>query len=241
MQSARASNRSVWHELSAPSELAAALSQAMLSHAVQDLSEQPTVLIGLAGGSTPMVAYAQFAQTPLPWPRIALTLIDERFVPIRDPQSNENNIASAFSAIKPQLAGWHGLMHESVPIEQAATQANQEIQSLQQPMDMVVIGMGSDGHIASLFIESADYQHAMDLQCSEAVLPIRFDAQDAKVDRISFSLAELLRAKKILICITGEDKRRVLEQSLDGSRPDYAVAQLLKHTTRSVEIFWSPA
>jgi 6-phosphogluconolactonase len=132
-------------------------------------------------------------------------------------------------------------MHESVPIEQAATQANQEIQSLRQPMDMVVIGMGSDGHIASLFAESADYPHAMDLQCSDAVLPIRFEAQDGKVDRISFSLPELLRAKKILICITGEDKRRVLEQSLDGSRSDYAVAQLLKYTTQSVEIFWSPA
>jgi 6-phosphogluconolactonase len=235
------SKQILWRELSEPVELANALAHALHSHVLQILSEQSNALIGLAGGSTPMATYAEFAQALLPWSRIQLTLIDERFVPITDAQSNEANIALAFSGIKSQLGAWHGLMHTSMSIEHAAAQANQEIQNLQQPLDIVVIGMGSDGHIASLFVESADYQHAIDLQCRDAVLPIRFGAQDAKVDRISFSLAELLKAKKILICITGDEKRRVLEHSLDGSRPDYAVSHLLKHTTQSVEIFWSPA
>lgn len=230
-----------WHELSEPAELANALAHAMHSHALQILSEQTNALIGLAGGSTPMATYAEFAQALLPWSRIQLTLIDERFVPITDAQSNEANIALAFSGIKAQLGGWHGLMHDSLAIEQVAARANQDFRALQQAMDMVVIGMGSDGHIASLFVESADYQHAMDLQCAEAVLPIRFAEQDDKIDRISFSLAELLKAKKIFICITGDEKRRVLEQSLDGNAPEYAVAQLLKRYRQSVEIFWSPS
>lgn len=230
-----------WHELSEPAELANALAHAMHSHALQILSEQTNALIGLAGGSTPMATYAEFAQALLPWSRIQLTLIDERFVPITDAQSNEANIALAFSGIKAQLGGWHGLMHDSLAIEQVAARANQDFRALQQAMDMVVIGMGSDGHIASLFVESADYQHAMDLQCTEAILPIRFAEQDDKIDRISFSLAELLKAKKIFICITGDEKRRVLEQSLDGNAPEYAVAQLLKRYRQSVEIFWSPS
>jgi 6-phosphogluconolactonase/glucosamine-6-phosphate isomerase/deaminase len=54
-------------------------------------------------------------------------------------------------------------------------------------------------------------------------------------------LATLLNAKKALICITGEEKRLVIEQSMDGSRPDYAVAQFLKWYQNPVEIFWSPA
>ncbi len=232
---------STWHELADAGDLANALSHAMHSHTLRVLSEQPNVLIGLAGGSTPMAAYAEFAQARLPWPQIQFTLIDERFVPTHDVQSNEGNIADVFSGIKAQLAGWYGLMHASMTIEQAAARANQDIQALQQPMDLVVIGMGSDGHIASLFVESADYQHAMDAQCRDAVLPIRFAAQDGKVNRLSFSLAELLKAKKILICITGDEKRRVLQQSLDGSKPDYAVAQLLKLYSRPIEIFWSPA
>lgn len=232
--------RNTWHILSDADELANALSHAMHSHALRTLTEQNTLLIGLAGGATPMPAYSEFAQAQLPWPRIALTLIDERFVPITDAQSNEANIASAFSDIKAQLGGWHGLMHTSLAIEQVAECANQEIKSLQQPMDIVVIGMGSDGHIASLFSKSADFQHAMDLQCTDAVVPIRFAAQLGLIDRISFSLAELLKAKKIFICITGDEKRCVLEQSLDGSAPEYAVASLLKHYSRPIEIFWSP-
>jgi 6-phosphogluconolactonase len=230
-----------WHELADADELANALSHALHSYSLQILSEQANVLIALAGGSTPMAAYAEFAQALLPWSQMQLTLIDERFVPITDAQSNEGTIASAFSAVKTQLGGWHGLMHASITIEQAAARANQDIQALQQAIDIAVIGMGSDGHIASLFVESADYQHAMDVQCHDAVLPIRFAAQDGKVNRLSFSLAELLKAKKILICITGDEKRRVLEQSLNGSRPDYAVAHLLKHYSRPIEIFWSPA
>ena len=231
----------MWHILSDTDELANALSHAMHSHALRSLAEQQTLLIGLAGGSTPMAAYSEFAQAQLPWSRIALTLIDERFVPITDEQSNEANISSSFTAIKTQLGGWHGLMHTSLAIEQVAERANQEIQNLQHPMDIVVIGMGSDGHIASLFIESADYHQAMDAQCKDAVLPIRFAEQDDKIDRVSFSLAELLKAKKIFICITGDEKRRVLEQSLDGSAPEYAVAKLLKHYSRPIEIFWSPS
>lgn len=231
--------RSTWHELSDACALADALSQTMHDLASQILTEQPTLLIGLAGGSTPMAAYAKFATMTLPWSRIALTLIDERFVPVSDPQSNEKNIAAAFSAAKPQLAGWHCLMHDLMPIEQVTALANQEIQDLHRPLDIAVIGMGGDGHIASLFIESTDYQHAMDVRCRDAVLPIRFAGKDGKIDRISFSLAELLKAKKILICITGDEKRRVLQQSLDGSAPDYAVAQLLKHYSRPIEIFWS--
>jgi 6-phosphogluconolactonase len=235
------SKQITWQKLSNPAELANALAHALHSHVLQILSEQSNTLIGLAGGSTPMATYAEFAQALLPWSRIQLTLIDERFVPITDAQSNEANIALAFSGIKTQLRGWHGLMHASLAIEQVAERANQDFKALQQTMDIVVIGMGSDGHIASLFVESADYQQAMDLQCTEAVLPIRFAEQDAKVDRISFSLAELLKAKKIFICITGDEKRHVLEQSLDGSASDYAVAQLLKHYSRPIEIFWSPA
>jgi 6-phosphogluconolactonase len=230
-----------WHILPNSTELAQSLAQSLQVNSVRCLDTQAGILIGLAGGSTPMAAYAEFAQLSLPWSRIALSLIDERFVPIFDAQSNEGHLASVFAAVKPQLAAWYGLMHTAMPIAQAAYYANQRIQALQQAMDMVVIGMGVDGHIASLFSDSVDYPDAMCLNNTNAVLPIRFSAEAAKAERLSFTLAELLKAKKILICITGDEKRRVLEDSLDGSKPEYAMAQLLKYYTRSVDIFWSPA
>jgi 6-phosphogluconolactonase len=234
-------NRLIWHELSDATELANALAHTLHTQTLLPLRNQSKVLIGLAGGSTPMAAYAEFAQAQLPWSDIHLTLIDERFVALSDQQSNERNIAKAFEAVRSQLAGWHGLLHDAECIEQSALLANQELQALKQPMDIVVIGMGADGHIASLFIESDDYQKAMDLNCPEMVLPIRFNNTEGKVNRLSFSLAELLKAKKALICITGDEKRNVLEQSINGINSDYAIAHFLKSYQNHVEIFWSPA
>lgn len=187
-----------------------------------------------------MAAYAEWAEAQLPWSNIELTLIDERYVPLSDSQSNEHHISKAFSAIQKQLAGLHGLYHDAENIEQCAMLANQELQALNRVMDMVVIGMGADGHIASLFIESADYISAMDAHNTEVVLPIRFN-QPQKIDRLSFSLAELLKAKKAMICITGDEKRAVIEQSMRDSQSPYAMTQFLNAYQNPVEIFWSPA
>ncbi|MBP6300334.1 MAG: 6-phosphogluconolactonase [Arenimonas sp.] len=236
----RNENSIVWQELSDPAELANALAHALHTQCLLLLSEQSKLLIGLAGGSTPMAAYAEWAEAQLPWSNIELTLIDERFVPLSDSQSNEHHIAKAFSAIQKQLAGWHGLYHDVENIEQCAALANQELQVLNHAMDIVVIGMGADGHIASLFIESADYISAMDTHNTEVVLPIRFN-QPQKIDRLSFSLAELLKAKKAMICITGDEKRAVIEQSMRDSQSPYAMTQFLNAYQNPVEIFWSPA
>lgn len=233
-------NRIVWHELSDPTELANALAHALHTQCLLSLREQSKLLIGLAGGSTPMAAYTEWAEAQLPWSNIELTLIDERYVPLSDSQSNEHNIAKAFSAIKMQLAGWHGLYHDAENIEQCATLANQDLQALNRVMDIVVIGMGVDGHIASLFIESADYVSAMDVQNTQAVVPIRFNQQQ-KIDRLSFSLAELLKAKQAFICIIGDEKRALIEQSMRDSKSPYAITQFLNVYQNPVEIFWSPA
>lgn len=233
-------NRIACHQLSDPTELANALAHALHTQCLLSLREQDKLLIGLAGGSTPMAAYAEWAEAQLPWSNIELTLIDERFVPLSDSQSNEHNIAKAFSAIKKQLAGWHGLYHDAETIEQCAMLANQKLQALNRVMDIVVIGMGADGHIASLFVESADYISAMDTNNKEVVLPIRFNQQQ-KIDRLSFSLAELLKAKQAFICITGDEKRALIEQSMRDSKSPYAITQFLNAYQNPVEIFWSPA
>ena len=80
----------------------------------------------------------------------------------------------------------------------------------------------------------------MDIANPAAVLPIRF-AQDAgKTDRLSFSLPALLKTRHAVFCITGAEKRAVLERSLDGSAPHFAAARFLARYTGPVDIFWSP-
>lgn len=226
-----------WHVQPDSAHMAAALSQCLqqLSHAA--IAEHGSVRIGLAGGSTPMAAYADFAAAALPWPQVRLALIDERCVPLSDAQSNERAIAAAFAPVRAQLGAWQGLYTESADPAAAADAA---VRDFGLPLDITVIGMGTDGHIASLFVESADYDAAMDAGTGRAVLPMRFVAGDGKTDRLSFTLPALLQTRRVLFCISGADKREVLERSLDGRAPHYAAARFLAAYAGPVDIFWSP-
>jgi len=221
--------------------LAAALSKRMQQLSLGAVDERGGVRIGLAGGSTPMAAYADYAASAMPWPQVQLVLIDERFVPLSDSQSNEANIAAAFAAVKSRLALWQGLYQAADTIAQAAAQADTAIRQFGLPLDLTVIGMGTDGHIASLFVESADFAAALDAADTATVVPIRFAAGEGKTDRLSFSLPALLQTRHAVFCITGADKRAVLQGCLDGSNPRLAAARFLAQFSGPVEIFWSPA
>jgi 6-phosphogluconolactonase len=230
-----------WHNAADAQGMAAALSQAMQQHCRKVIAEKGSVRFGLAGGSTPMAAYADFARAELPWPQVHLALIDERNVPRDDPQSNEANIAQAFKDRRHQLGAWQGLFTEAKDLESMAEFSDSALRIFGLPLDCAVIGMGADGHIASLFVESPNYPAAMQLGNPRAVLPIRFAPEAGKIDRLSFTLSTLLATRHVLFCINGADKRDVLERSLDGRAPHYAAARFLAEYDGPVDIFWSPA
>jgi 6-phosphogluconolactonase len=230
-----------WHMLPNADALASALSRRLQQLGQAAIAERGVARIGLAGGSTPMAAYADFAAADMPWPQLRLVLIDERHVPLTDSQSNEANIAGAFAGVKTRLGGWQGLYQPAADITQAAAASAACIAGFGLPLDVTVIGMGADGHIASLFVESADFASAMDESNPSAVVPIRFAPGEGKTDRLSFSLPALLKTRHAVFCITGADKRAVLEHSLDGSAPHFAAARFLARFPGPVDIFWSPA
>ena len=230
-----------WHPSPDAASMALALSKRMQELACAAIESRGSASIGLAGGSTPMASYADFAKADMQWQKLKLALIDERFVPLTDSQSNEANIANAFTGVQQQLGAWQGLFSASDTISACAQAANRAIQAFGLPFDTTVIGMGGDGHIASLFLESQDYEAAMQPDNPHTVVPIRFHGSDAKTDRLSMSFQALLKTRHVLICITGEQKREVLERSLDGSAPYYAVARFLEAYDGPVDIHWSPA
>lgn len=229
--------RPQWHVQSDAAGMAAALSEHLQQLSREAIANHGSVRIGLAGGTTPMAAYADFATADMPWPQVRLALIDERCVPLSDAQSNERAIAAAFAAVHAQLGAWQGLYTDAA---NPATAADDAVRAFGLPLDITVIGMGTDGHIASLFVESPDYEPAMDAATDRVVLPMRFDAADGKTDRLSFTLPSLLQTRRVLFCISGVDKRDVLERSLDGRAPHYAVARFLTAYAGPVDIFWSP-
>lgn len=227
-----------WQVHADTATMAAALSRHLQQLSHDAIADHGSVRIGLAGGSTPMAAYADFAAAAMPWPKVRMALIDERCVPLTDPQSNERAIAAAFADVMAQLGAWQGLYTETAD---PACAADTAVRGFGLPFDITVIGMGADGHIASLFAESADYQAAMEAAAGRVVMPMRFAPGVGKTDRLSFTLPALLQTRHVLFCISGADKRDVLEHSLDGRARHYAVARFLAEYAGPVDIFWSPA
>jgi 6-phosphogluconolactonase len=186
----------------------------------------------LAGGSTPAPIYRELDQalaqrTPSD---VRLTATDERWVHDNDPQSNEG----LFKKCLPLSYGkqWNlvSLKNAANTPEVAMEAINERLhQQLPDRFSAILLGMGADGHIASLF-PGAPLQ-ADGLDCLAAVHP------QTHQTRISLSLSRLLQTEKIWLVITGDEKRQVFENALTSNLP---ISNLLKQAQCQIEVFWCP-
>jgi len=195
-------------------------------------TENRPAAFALAGGSTPAPVYRELDQalahrTPSD---VRLAATDERWVNDNDPQSNEG----LFKKCLPLSYGkqWNlvSLKNAANTPEVAMEAINERLhQQLPGRFSAVLLGMGADGHIASLF-PGAPVQ-ADGLDCLAAVHP------QTHQTRISLSLPRLLQTEKIWLVITGDEKRRVFENALTTSLP---ITKLLKQAQCQIEVFWCP-
>lgn len=169
--------------------------------------------LALAGGNTPLPAYRAFAATALQWHCVEALPTDERCVPAGHPACNLRALAGAF-------AGAHGIrMHPlTTPdgdCDRSLEAARAWLARHRAPYDAVVLGMGADAHIASLFPGAAGLASALDRDGT--VDAVRIDPDplpaEAPFPRISLTLARLLRARALHLVVTGEAKRAVLDHA----------------------------
>ncbi len=234
------SSPSLWHEFASREQFNQAVVQ-RLADTLQSASlSQKNILLGVSGGSTPMPIYQALAQKELAWNRVKLLLVDERWVPNNNADSNERNIRNAFSANAQAEKNIIGLWSNKTNLESAAIAADQKLAAMNDVMDAVVLGMGEDGHFASLFPSSLNFDAAISNQGSRFILPISPMPANVPHSRLSMSLAYIQRAKRIILAITGEKKKLVLQQAIaEGDVHHLPIAALFKANSSAVEIYWS--
>jgi 6-phosphogluconolactonase len=230
----------IWHTFNDRAAFTEGLT-ASIAETLQDCSsKQAAVLFGVSGGSTPLPVYQALADRDLNWPAITMIIVDERFVPTDHADSNERNIRLAFTSEKNSAPAIIGLWSDTSDIDTAAQSADEKIQALQQPLDLVLLGMGEDGHFASLFPTATLFNEAIASEQPHCILPIAPMPSHAPHSRLSMSLAYLRRAKRIILAITGEKKRQVLQLAIEnGDYHALPIAALLHSDCSAIEIFWS--
>ena len=189
--------------------------------------------LALAGGRTPLPIYARLAASRFDGTITAIPT-DERCVPHDHPACNLRALREAFSGSTVSTLALTG--DDGAPNLSALTAHPQDF-------DAVLLGMGADGHFASLFPGAANLADGLALDSgidAIATLPDPLPPE-APFARISLSLPRLLRAREIHLVVTGEAKRRVLRQAQQqDAGSGLPIAALLHARTRSVQIHWSP-
>jgi 6-phosphogluconolactonase len=222
-------------------ELVEAVSERIHERLKQALQQRPGASIALSGGSTPMPIYSRLADMDLDWSRVVGMPSDERWVPTDHPHSNYREILDRFAGCPIQL--------ESLVPEQASGPADPQraleiLAQVPAPFDVVLLGMGGDGHFASLFPHSPALQAGLDPHSPEQALAVTPNPlpPEAPHQRISLSLARILTARELMLVITGQNKREVLEQaaSPDADPDALPVAALLRAAGQGLRIYWSP-
>lgn len=179
------------------------------------------VRIALSGGGTPVGAYQRLATMVEDWPSIDVFLADERCVPYEDDDSNARLIDEALGVDRGHVL--HRLSEVGSPGDRAKAYAH-DIGD--QPMDVVLLGLGEDGHTASLEPEHPSLE-------AEGVTVAVLDMKKPPPERVSLTLPALRAAGIVLLLVTGEGKSEALSRTLSSQDVD-APASLLTTETMTV-------
>ena len=197
-------------------------------------------LLALPGGSTPKPIFAKLAEKKLPWKRVTIIPGDERLVPVDSDLSNIKQIAQTFLPLGARVYPIYAEGADDYVM--AGHAADARLKSLKWPPDLVWLGMGADGHTASLFA-GPDLEDAMNAPKGKLVMGIKPDPmpEGAAVERLSLTRSAILQARTIIITITGQDKRDLLEGAIeDGQSSKLPIGRVLAEAEYPIDVHWAP-
>lgn len=203
-----------------------------------DLAANGHALLVVSGGRSPAALFDALAAVPLDWSRVTVTLADERVVPADHADSNAALVRAHLLRGAAASARFLPLVEDPADPQRCAVRAAAQWRALAQPPSVIVLGMGEDGHTASLFPGAAGLPAALDPGCADAYVLISPPA--APYPRISLSLAAILQARRLLLSIAGHAKRTVFEQaSKPPPRAQWPISFVIQQTRVPFDAFWT--
>ena len=228
-----------WWEYDDAAEMAEAVAGDIQFVIESAIDARGAAVIALSGGKTPIPIYETLAKAKLDWKRVTIVPADERIVPLGDPLSNVTMIGKAFIPKGARV----------IPVVPAATDdykaagrsADALMQDLHWPLDLVLLGVGGDGHTASIF-PGPDYDEALNGPRERRALGVMPDPlpPEAPVARVTLSREAIVSAKAVMIAVTGAAKRRVIEDAIkEGAGSPYPIGRVLADAELPVDIHWA--
>ena len=213
--------------------------EAALTAAVEERGEATFMV---SGGSSPEPLYKALSNVDLPWGSIYVALVDERWVDFEHDKSNEAFVVKSLIQNKAAETNLVGMKNSAATAEEGLEDCEAAYQQLAQPFDITILGMGSDGHTASLFPNANGLEKALttDALCA-AITAHPSEVTGAVTERMTLSLAGLLKSKSLVLLITGDEKLSVLRAAQAGSDVnEMPIRALLQQQQVPLTIYWAP-
>lgn len=205
------------------------------------LGERSRATLAASGGSTPAALYKALSGRALDWSRVAAPLVDERWVPPGAEGSNETFVSSTLQQGKAAGAEVVGLWSDAASPAAGAEAAGARIAALGAPLDVVVLGMGTDGHTASWFPHARGLEDALSLESGV----VHVKAQQSEVtkehlDRLTLTLGAVAEARLVCLLITGAEKREAFEKACAPGPVEDMPARAIFRARPDMWICWAP-
>ena len=219
----------------------AALADAIVARLGAGVAAHGAASFVASGGTTPGDLYDVLAQRDAPWDRVVVTLSDERWVAPTSDASNEKLIRSRLLRGNAASARFVPMKTAQLNPRDAEAEVSAALSRMPRPFDITLLGMGDDGHTASLFPGSDGLQRALDTQSPLLARGIRPANADKTAERMSLTLRAILDSRLVTILIRGDAKLATYRAAVGGEDVRaMPVRAVLQQSATPVQVYWSP-
>jgi 6-phosphogluconolactonase len=202
-----------------------------------DIARRDVATLVVSGGTTPAEFFKALHAMDLPWEKIYVSLADDRWLPITHPDSSEKLVRELL--LHPE-SPFIGLVNDAPTPQAGEAATNERLKSLPRPFTCTVLGMGEDGHCASLFPNNAALKNAFDPNYPLLCTAVN-DAPKPPPERFTMTYTQLISTGRVIIHLLGKSKIEALENDVmqDGPVEDMPVRAVLRQTDVPVDIYYA--
>lgn len=218
-----------------------ALGESLATALSEGIAQDGRAVLMVSGGSSPAPAYQYLSGLSLDWQKIDVAMVDERWVDNAHDKSNEAFIKQTLLQDKAQNAHFVTMKNDATTAIAGQPHCQAQYQSLKPQFDVTILGMGPDGHTASLFPHAKGLDNALTTtDLVAAIDAIESDVTGKITERMSLTQHAILQSKVIKLLISGEQKLAVYRQALEpGDIKDMPLRAILRQTKVPVEVYWT--
>lgn len=228
----------MWHQFDNAQACANALVTDIRFLLEKTLIEKNRAVLAVSGGRSPILLFQTLSQQDIEWEKIHIILVDERYVEPDHEDSNELLVRTHLLQNHAARAQFSGLAYQTDSLQDDVKQANKQLPDA----DIIVLGMGDDGHTASLFAYAPQLKQALDTDVTDAPRYTQISPPDAPHERITMTMAALQRADCLILEIAGVTRRHMVERASLRVSSDSPTSYLLAKNWigAPLQIYWHP-